>query len=227
MIQFFCSRAKRFVDCAAPSLKRSCLRFAFLFGCQCALACSKRKRRRAQPHAIGPPQADAILSAHTCWYPDAASACAGIDLIEKKSKNHICWKAQDTWDDAGNNGGAESLEQLQEELSELNEHESDLDLALMQMKDTIENLRSNPANHKLAYVTLQDMSGIETLNGMRLIGIKYPPGTKLGKLYITTFRRVLGVLLLLRCCVCTRPVATLWHAPKLWVPALTMCCVVF
>ena len=32
-----------------------------------------------------------------------------------------------------------------------------------------------------AYVTLQDMSGIGTFNGMRLIGIKYPPGTKLGK----------------------------------------------
>jgi transcription factor E2F3 len=82
---------------------------------------------------------------------DITNVLEGIDLIEKKSKNHICWKgpANSAAVAAGGVQGAAgsenaSIQSLQEELQHLNEHESQIDIHLLQIRDSLEQLKSSP-----------------------------------------------------------------------------------
>ena len=89
---------------------------------------------------------------------DITNVLEGINLIEKKSKNHICWKGPS--EELGGNAGVgdtAELEQIQEELRQLNEEESRLDMDMLMMKDSLEQLRNNPHLAELSYVDMSTM----------------------------------------------------------------------
>jgi transcription factor E2F3 len=126
---------------------------------------------------------------------DITNVLEGINLIEKKSKNHICWKgpSDDTFEaspssrggDSGGGGGGSSgnssnaLVQLQEELHDLDEEESQLDMDMLLIKDSLEQLRSDPARMQHAFVPMAALAAMPMFKSKQVIGIRAPTGTNL------------------------------------------------
>ncbi|XP_058658086.1 transcription factor E2F6 isoform X3 [Ammospiza nelsoni] len=107
---------------------------------------------------------------------DITNVLDGIDLIQKRSKNHIQW--------IGNSldqliGRAPEPQNLKEELSDLSTMEEALDELIKNCAHQIFELIDDKENAKLAYVTYQDIRSIQAFQEQIVIAIKAPEETKL------------------------------------------------
>ncbi|KAB0391679.1 hypothetical protein E2I00_000437, partial [Balaenoptera physalus] len=89
---------------------------------------------------------------------DITNVLDGIDLVEKKSKNHIRWIGSDL----SNFGAVPQQKKLQEELSDLSAMEDALDALI-----------------KDSYVTYQDIHSIQAFHEQIVIAVKAPAETRL------------------------------------------------
>ena len=106
---------------------------------------------------------------------DITNVLEGIGLIEKRSKNSIQWKG----------GGPESknaelvsqMSKLREEIHELEAKEQDIDNKKMRVHQSIRNVTDDADNHRLAYITHEDVCRCFPNN--TLLSIQAPSGTQL------------------------------------------------
>ncbi|NXY17679.1 E2F2 factor, partial [Atrichornis clamosus] len=120
---------------------------------------------------------------------DITNVLEGIQLIRKKSKNHIQWMGTGIFEDT-----AMMVKQqvLQGELAELARTERTLDQLLQDCALQIRQLADNETNQRypcwgrqeggqapLAYVTYQDLCAISSFQEQTVLAVKAPPETKL------------------------------------------------
>ncbi|XP_054251189.1 transcription factor E2F2 [Indicator indicator] len=107
---------------------------------------------------------------------DITNVLEGIQLICKKSKNHIQWMGTGMFQDAA---VAAKQQALQGELAQLGRGERSLDQLLQNASWHLRQLIDNEANQRLAYVTYQDLRAISHFQEQTLIAVKAPPKTQL------------------------------------------------
>ncbi|XP_063065612.1 transcription factor E2F1 [Engraulis encrasicolus] len=105
---------------------------------------------------------------------DITNVLEGIQLVSKKSKNHIQW--------LGNCRDRPSIQrhqQLQKELVELTDAEEKLDQLISKCELQLQLLTEDPRNKKLSYVTCQDLGNIVNSKDQLIMVVKAPPDTQL------------------------------------------------
>lgn len=138
---------------------------------------------------------------------DITNVLEGIGLIEKKSKNNIQVRtrrrgtgpvaalgaaaalaeqppppALSQWKGMGPNGAKDiekELDDMREEIRKFAAQEQWLDEAIEQMQTSFRSLAEDSANQEHAYVTHEDIRGIEAFHADTVIAIKAPSGTTL------------------------------------------------
>ncbi|XP_048203415.1 transcription factor E2F1 [Perognathus longimembris pacificus] len=105
---------------------------------------------------------------------DITNVLEGIQLIAKKSKNHIQWLGSDAM--VGING---RLEGLTQDLQQLQESEQQLDHLMHICTTQLQLLSEDSDNQRLAYVTCQDLRSIADPAEQMVMVIKAPPETQL------------------------------------------------
>lgn len=106
---------------------------------------------------------------------DITNVLDGIELVEKKSKNHIRWIGSDL----NNFGAAPQQKKLQAELSDLSAMEDALDELIKDCAQQLLELTDDKENERLAYVTYQDIHGIQAFHEQIVIAVKAPEETRL------------------------------------------------
>ncbi|XP_055396889.1 transcription factor E2F6 isoform X3 [Bubalus kerabau] len=106
---------------------------------------------------------------------DITNVLDGIDLVEKKSKNHIRWIGSDL----SNFGAVPQQKKLQEELSDLSAMEDALDELIKDCAQQLFELTDDKENERLAYVTYQDIHSIRAFHEQIVIAVKAPAETRL------------------------------------------------
>ncbi|XP_068420075.1 transcription factor E2F6 isoform X5 [Eschrichtius robustus] len=106
---------------------------------------------------------------------DITNVLDGIDLVEKKSKNHIRWIGSDL----SNFGAVPQQKKLQEELSDLSAMEDALDALIKDCAQQLFKLTDDKENERLAYVTYQDIHSIQAFHEQIVIAVKAPAETRL------------------------------------------------
>ncbi|XP_021231321.1 transcription factor E2F2, partial [Numida meleagris] len=107
---------------------------------------------------------------------DITNVLEGIQLIRKKSKNHIQWMGTGIFEDAA---VAARQQVLHGELAELGRAERALDQILQECSLQLRQLTDDGANQRLAYVTYQDLRAISSFQEQTVIAVKAPPETRL------------------------------------------------
>uniref|UniRef100_A0A8V0YWE9 E2F transcription factor 2 n=1 Tax=Gallus gallus TaxID=9031 RepID=A0A8V0YWE9_CHICK len=107
---------------------------------------------------------------------DITNVLEGIQLIRKKSKNHIQWMGTGIFEDAA---VAARQQVLRGELAELGRAERALDQVLQECSLQLRRLTDDGANQRLAYVTYQDLRAISSFQEQTVIAVKAPPETRL------------------------------------------------
>lgn len=105
---------------------------------------------------------------------DITNVLEGIQLIAKKSKNHIQWLGSHA---AVGIGGR--LEGLTQDLQQLQENERQLDHLIHICTTQLRLLSEDTDNQRLAYVTCQDLRSIADPAEQMVMVIKAPPETQL------------------------------------------------
>eukprot|EP00039_Didymoeca_costata_P008443 m.112133 g.112133 ORF g.112133 m.112133 type:complete len:442 (-) comp14083_c0_seq5:262-1587(-) len=134
---------------------------------------------RAPPEGLDLKKASEELNVQKRRIYDITNVLEGIGLIVKKSKNHICWKRAPNSDDEQDIAKPKEFAELQEEIGMLGDKEATLDQQLQLAKESLESLREEHMNSGQAHIKLRELEKIGSFQGMRLITIKAPPGTKL------------------------------------------------
>lgn len=106
---------------------------------------------------------------------DITNVLDGIDLVEKKSKNHIRWIGSDLH----GFGAAPQQKQLQDELSDLAAMEDTLDELIKDCAQQLFELTDDKENERLAYVTYQDIHSIRAFHEQIVIAVRAPAETRL------------------------------------------------
>nr|XP_012294291.1 transcription factor E2F6 isoform X1 [Aotus nancymaae] len=106
---------------------------------------------------------------------DITNVLDGIELVEKKSKNHIRWIGSDL----NNFGAVPQQKKLQEELSDLSAMEDALDELIKDCAQQLFELTDDKENERLAYVTYQDIHSIQAFHEQIVIAVKAPAETRL------------------------------------------------
>ncbi|NWT59060.1 E2F2 factor, partial [Erythrocercus mccallii] len=119
---------------------------------------------------------------------DITNVLEGIQLIRKKSKNHIQWMGTGIFEDAAM---VSKQRVLRGELAELARTERILDQLMQDCALEIQQLADNETNQRypffsytsslstLAYVTYQDLRAISSFQEQTVIAVKAPPETQL------------------------------------------------
>ncbi|XP_075294093.1 transcription factor E2F2 [Opisthocomus hoazin] len=107
---------------------------------------------------------------------DITNVLEGIQLIRKKSKNHIQWMGTGLFEDAAVTAKQQAL---RGELAELARTERTLDQLLQDCALQLRQLADDEANQRLAYVTYQDLRAISSFQEQTVIAVKAPPETQL------------------------------------------------
>ncbi|KAM6147672.1 transcription factor E2F1 [Erethizon dorsatum] len=105
---------------------------------------------------------------------DITNVLEGIQLIAKKSKNHIQWLGSQTT--VGISG---RLEGLTQDLRQLQESEQQLDHLMHICTTQLQLLSEDSDSQRLAYVTCQDLRSIVDPTEQMVMVIKAPPETQL------------------------------------------------
>ncbi|KAL1765787.1 transcription factor E2F6 isoform X1 [Sigmodon hispidus] len=106
---------------------------------------------------------------------DITNVLDGIELVEKKSKNHIRWIGSDL----NNFGALPQQKKLQAELSDLSAMEDALDELIKDCAQQLLELTDDKENERLAYVTYQDIHSIQAFHEQIVIAVKAPEETRL------------------------------------------------
>ncbi|KAL2296178.1 hypothetical protein Nmel_017720 [Mimus melanotis] len=107
---------------------------------------------------------------------DITNVLEGIQLIRKKSKNHIQWMGTGIFEDAAM---VAKQQVLRGELADLARTERMLDQFMQDCALQIQQLADNENNQRLAYVTYQDLRAIGSFQEQTVIAVKAPPETQL------------------------------------------------
>nr|XP_009686009.1 PREDICTED: transcription factor E2F2 [Struthio camelus australis] len=107
---------------------------------------------------------------------DITNVLEGIQLIRKKSKNHIQWMGTGIFEDTS---VTVKQQVLRDELAELAKTERTLDQLLQDCALQLKQLTDDEANQRLAYVTYQDLRAISNFQEQTVIAVKAPPETRL------------------------------------------------
>lgn len=107
---------------------------------------------------------------------DITNVLEGIGLIEKNTKNHIRWRGTG-WQPESKL--KKDLEVLEQELLDLEEEEKAIDEHITRMTDMLKELSDNEQSKRFAYVTFDDIRGLEECRDKTVIAIKAPAGTTL------------------------------------------------
>ncbi|XP_014817298.1 PREDICTED: transcription factor E2F2-like [Calidris pugnax] len=107
---------------------------------------------------------------------DITNVLEGIQLIRKKSKNHIQWMGTGIFEDVAVTAKQQAL---RGELAELARMERTLDQVLQDCDLQLRQLAEDEANHRLAYVTYQDLRAISNFQEQTVIAVKAPPETQM------------------------------------------------
>lgn len=121
---------------------------------------------------------------------DITNVLEGINLISKKSKNNIEWKGCTSNSIASKpnyntqmcspSSVSSTQEQiLSDEISSLKDDEVHIDKMIETCTAQLRVLTEDAQNSKLAYVTYQDIRGVESFEEQTVIAIKAPPETRL------------------------------------------------
>ncbi|XP_058143336.2 transcription factor E2F1 [Dasypus novemcinctus] len=105
---------------------------------------------------------------------DITNVLEGIQLISKKSKNHIQWLGSHA---AVGLGG--QLEGLAQDIQQLEENEQQLDHLINICTTQLQQLSEDADSQRLAYVTCQDLRSITDSADQMVMVIKSPPETQL------------------------------------------------
>ncbi|XDC72719.1 hypothetical protein R6Z07F_003892 [Ovis aries] len=109
---------------------------------------------------------------------DITNVLDGINLVEKKSKNHIRWIGSDL----SNFGAVPQQKKLQEELSDLSAMEDALDELIKDCAQQLFELTDDKENERyplISYVTYQDIHSIQAFYEQIVIAVKAPAETRL------------------------------------------------
>ncbi|XP_037384419.1 transcription factor E2F6 isoform X2 [Talpa occidentalis] len=106
---------------------------------------------------------------------DITNVLDGIDLVEKKSKNHIRWIGSDL----NNFDAVPQQKKLQQELSDLSAMEDALDELIKDCAQQLFELTDDKENERLAYVTYQDIHSIQAFHEQIVLAVKAPEETRL------------------------------------------------
>ncbi|XP_038614583.1 LOW QUALITY PROTEIN: transcription factor E2F2 [Tachyglossus aculeatus] len=107
---------------------------------------------------------------------DITNVLEGIQLIRKKSKNHIQWVGTGLF---GDSTAVRQQQALRRELSGLNAAERSLDELIQASTTRLKDLTEDPENQRLAYVTYQDIRAISNFREQTVIAVKAPAETRL------------------------------------------------
>ncbi|KAM6399693.1 transcription factor E2F2 [Rhynochetos jubatus] len=107
---------------------------------------------------------------------DITNVLEGIQLIRKKSKNHIQWMGTGIFEDAAVTAKQRAL---RGDVAELARAERTLDQLLQDCALQLRQLATAEANQRLAYVTYQDLRSISNFQEQTVIAVKAPPETQL------------------------------------------------
>ncbi|XP_006765243.1 PREDICTED: transcription factor E2F6 isoform X1 [Myotis davidii] len=114
---------------------------------------------------------------------DITNVLDGIDLVEKKSKNHIRWIGPvpcfPRGSDLNNFGAVPQQKKLREELSDLSAMEEALDELIKDCAQQLFELTDDKDNERLAYVTYQDIHSIRAFHEQIVIAVRAPAETRL------------------------------------------------
>ncbi|XP_043946508.1 transcription factor E2F1 [Protopterus annectens] len=105
---------------------------------------------------------------------DITNVLEGIQLITKKSKNHIQWLGSSLSGDL-----TAHYQALVVEVNQLGEEEKKLDDMIKKCTIQLKLLTEDSENQKYAYVTCQDLRRKAKLSEQRVIVVKAPPETQL------------------------------------------------
>ncbi|XP_070276258.1 transcription factor E2F1 [Myotis yumanensis] len=105
---------------------------------------------------------------------DITNVLEGIQLIAKKSKNHIQWLGNHATVGIGG-----QLEGLTKDLQQLQENERQLDHLIHVCTTQLQLLSEDADSQRLAYVTCQDLRSIADPSEQMVMVIKAPPETQL------------------------------------------------
>ncbi|CAN6275634.1 unnamed protein product [Urochloa humidicola] len=106
---------------------------------------------------------------------DITNVLEGIGLIEKKSKNRICWKGSD---EAGTSS-VNDLSVLKNEVKNLNLQEQALDEHISKMREKLKALTEDESRQGWLFLTEDDIKGLPCFQNRTLIAIKAPHGSSL------------------------------------------------
>ncbi|XP_013413632.1 transcription factor E2F6 [Lingula anatina] len=110
---------------------------------------------------------------------DITNVLEGINLINKKSKNNIQWKGSlETVSDRSDCLSAEHID-LHSDVADLEAKENLLDELIKASTLQLKHLTEDREISRLAYVTYQDIRGVESFKDQTVVAIKAPPQTRL------------------------------------------------
>ncbi|XP_068932046.1 transcription factor E2F6-like isoform X1 [Petaurus breviceps papuanus] len=107
---------------------------------------------------------------------DITNVLDGIDLIQKRSKNHIQWIGSDL---GGIGSKVPQQKKIRDELTDLTAMEKALDELIKDCAQQLFELTDDKENERLAYVTYQDIHSIQAFHEQIVIAVKAPEETKL------------------------------------------------
>ncbi|XP_076864595.1 transcription factor E2F3 isoform X2 [Brachyhypopomus gauderio] len=107
---------------------------------------------------------------------DITNVLEGVRLIKKKSKNNIQWLGSSLPSEAGPLLIGQSLSR---EMLALREEETRLDELIQTCAGHVQQMTEEMHNQKYAYITYQDIRGIQALQDQTVIAVKAPSETKL------------------------------------------------
>eukprot|EP00066_Takifugu_rubripes_P001534 XP_003962775.2 PREDICTED: transcription factor E2F2 [Takifugu rubripes] len=108
---------------------------------------------------------------------DITNVLEGVQLIRKKSKNHIQWLVGDVFE--GGTGGGQKACTLRKEIGDLEQAEKCLDELILSSTGQLKQLTEHGDNQRLGYVTYHDIRSIGSLQDQTVIAVKAPADTKL------------------------------------------------
>ncbi|KAB5562030.1 hypothetical protein PHYPO_G00013270 [Pangasianodon hypophthalmus] len=108
---------------------------------------------------------------------DITNVLEGVQLIRKKSKNHIQWLVTGVFE--GSASASERTNALQRELAELDRKENALDDLIQSSTNQLRELTENKDNQRYPFSPMRDIRSISSLQKQTVIAVKAPSETKL------------------------------------------------
>ncbi|XP_078665057.1 uncharacterized protein LOC144907637 isoform X1 [Branchiostoma floridae x Branchiostoma belcheri] len=124
-------------------------------------------------------QAAEVLNVQKRRIYDITNVLEGINLIKKKSKNHIEWRGSPITPNGPARVATPAVMDLHSDLADLEAKENLLDELIRHSSTQLKHLTEDVDNKKHAYVTYQDIRSIRTFEEQTVIAIKAPPETRL------------------------------------------------